>query len=72
MVQQQTTIKKRAFSVAEVADMLGVHRTTFWCNFIKTECVRVIEGLGVNKISDIEVERLLSGLGASPVSTAVA
>jgi hypothetical protein len=54
---QQT--EKRAYSLAQVGRILGVHRATVH-RLVQAGKLRAISGFGVLKISDIEINRFLS------------
>jgi excisionase family DNA binding protein len=61
-MRQNTTngdSRKRAFTIAEAAEFLGVHRATAH-RLVQAGKLRAISGFGVLKVSDVELDRFLS------------
>jgi excisionase family DNA binding protein len=50
---------RRAYSLAQVAAILGIHRATVH-RLVQAGKLKAISGFGVLKVSDIELDRFLS------------
>ncbi|MFY9986624.1 MAG: helix-turn-helix domain-containing protein [Chthoniobacterales bacterium] len=53
------SIHPRAYSLAQVAAILGIHRATVH-RLVQAGKLRAISGFGVLKVSDFELDRFLS------------
>ena len=51
--------RKRAFTIAEAAEVLGCHRATAH-RLVQAGKLKAISGFGVLKVSDIEINRFLN------------
>jgi excisionase family DNA binding protein len=51
--------QRRAYSLAQVAAILGVHRATVH-RLVQAGKLKAISGFGTAKVSDVEIDRFLS------------
>jgi helix-turn-helix protein len=58
-IDRSTPSARRAYSLAQVAAILGVHRATVH-RLVQAGKLKALSGFGVLKVSDVEINRFLN------------
>jgi excisionase family DNA binding protein len=58
-VKDRAPLHRRAYSLAEVAQILGVHKATIYRSLYRGD-LKPMAGLGRARISDVELDRFLN------------